>query len=83
MQLHVVGFGQRVQREGSSSLTLAPTAMTTVNEHRLRRHALLDQIRESVNKGLALGNDLKDEIETLYGRRLRPAKMGRPKKSLI
>ena len=45
---------------------------------------LLDQIRGSVNKGLALGNDhFKDEVETQYGQRVRPAKMGRPKKSLI
>ncbi len=43
---------------------------------------LLEQIRGSVNKGLALGNDrFKDEVETLYGRRVRPSKMGRPKKS--
>jgi len=45
---------------------------------------LIEQIRGSVNKGLALGNDrFKDEIESLYGRRVRPAKMGRPKESLI
>jgi len=45
---------------------------------------IIDQIRDSVNKGLALGNDrFKCEIESLYDRRLRPAKMGRPKKSLI
>jgi len=43
---------------------------------------LLEQLRGSVNKGLALGNDrFKDEVETLYGRRVRPAIMGRPKKS--
>lgn len=45
---------------------------------------LLEEIRRSVNRGLALGNDrFKDEIENLYGRRVRPAKMGRPRKSLI
>ena len=45
---------------------------------------LLEEIRCAVNQGLALGNDrFKDEIETLYGRRVRPAKMGRPRKSLI
>jgi putative transposase len=45
---------------------------------------LLEQIRGSVNKGLALGNDrFKDEIEKLFGRRVKPANMGRPKKSLI
>ena len=45
---------------------------------------LLEQIRGSVNKGLALGNDrFKDEIEKLFGRRVKPGNMGRPKKSLI
>ncbi len=40
---------------------------------------LLDDIRMALNKGLALGEDrFKDEIERLYGRRVRPAKMGRP-----
>lgn len=44
--------------------------------------ALLDQIRSSANQGLALGNDrFKDEIEVLYGRRVKPAKIGRPKNS--
>ena len=43
---------------------------------------LLSEIRDSVNKGLVLGNDrFKDEVEKLYGRRVRPAKMGRPRKS--
>lgn len=45
---------------------------------------LLEEIRCTVNQGLALGNErFKDEIEALYGRRVRPAKMGRPRKSLI
>jgi len=42
---------------------------------------LLEQIRCTINQGLALGNDrFKDEVEILYGRRVRPAKMGRPEK---
>jgi len=45
---------------------------------------LLEEIRNSVNGGLALGKErFKDEIEALYGRRVRPAKMGRPRKCLI
>jgi REP-associated tyrosine transposase len=45
---------------------------------------LITQIRGMVNKGLALGNErFKDEVELLYRRRVRPAKMGRPKKSFI
>ncbi len=40
---------------------------------------LLNDIRQAVNKGLTLGNDkFKDEIESLYGRRVKPARMGRP-----
>lgn len=40
---------------------------------------LLTEIREGLNKGMALGNDrFKDEIEVLTGRRLKPKKAGRP-----
>jgi putative transposase len=39
---------------------------------------LLDEIRLSVNKGMAIGHDrFKDEIEILTGRRLKPKKVGR------
>lgn len=41
---------------------------------------LIQDVRESVNKGLALGNEcFKTDIERLYSRRVRPAKMGRPR----
>ncbi len=40
---------------------------------------LLTEIREGVNKGMALGNDrFKDDVEKLTGRRLKPNKVGRP-----
>jgi len=40
---------------------------------------LLDEIRLSLNKGMAIGHDrFKDEIEKLTGRRLRLKKVGRP-----
>lgn len=40
---------------------------------------LLDDIRLSTNKGMAIGHDrFKDEIEKLTGRRLKPQKVGRP-----
>lgn len=43
---------------------------------------VLQKIRDSSNKGIALGNDrFKDEIEALSGSRVRPARMGRPRKS--
>ena len=44
---------------------------------------LLKEIRESVNKGLALGNErFTTEIEALTGRRITPRKAGRPKKDI-
>jgi putative transposase len=40
---------------------------------------MTNDIRKAVNKGLALGDErFKEEIERLHGRRLRPARMGRP-----
>lgn len=40
---------------------------------------LVNNIRLAVNKGLALGGErFKDEIEHMYRRRVRPARMGRP-----
>jgi len=43
---------------------------------------MIRDIREAVNKGLALGSErFKDEIEKNLKRRVRPAKMGRPRKS--
>ena len=40
---------------------------------------LLEEIRSSVNKGMAIGHGrFKDEIEVLTGRRLKPKKVGRP-----
>ena len=41
---------------------------------------LIKDIRVAVNKGLALGGErFKEEIERLTNRRVRSAKMGRPK----
>jgi REP-associated tyrosine transposase len=40
---------------------------------------LLEDIRSSINKGMAVGHDrFKEEIEILTGRRLKPKKVGRP-----
>lgn len=42
---------------------------------------MIADIRNAVNKGLALGGDrFKSELEALHQRRLRPAKIGRPPK---
>lgn len=41
---------------------------------------LIKDIRLAVNKGMALGGEkFKDEIERLHNRRVRPARMGRPR----
>jgi len=41
------------------------------------------EIRASLNKNVAPGSDrFKAQLETLLGRRVRPAKMGRPRKHL-
>jgi putative transposase len=43
------------------------------------KNELLAEIRESTNKGLALGSDrFKEEIEALTGRRVKAKKRGRP-----
>jgi hypothetical protein len=39
-QLHAISFDHGIERERASGFTLAPAAMTTVNEHWLRRHAV-------------------------------------------
>ena len=40
---------------------------------------LLNEIRVSLNKGMAIGCDrFKEEVEMLTGRRLKPKKVGRP-----
>ncbi len=50
----------------------------------LADEVLVAEIRENTNKGLALGNQqFKAQLEALTGRRMLPAKMGRPKKSLL
>ncbi|MCK4840260.1 MAG: transposase [Methylococcales bacterium] len=46
--------------------------------HHVER-GLLEEIRLSVNKEMAIGHDrFKEEIEALTGRRLKPQKVGRP-----
>ena len=42
---------------------------------------MIKDIRDALNKGLALGSErFKDELEANLKRRVRPGKMGRPKK---
>lgn len=45
---------------------------------------LLREIRKSTNQGLVLGSDsFKETIERRFQRKIKPARMGRPRKSLI
>jgi putative transposase len=42
---------------------------------------LATEVTSSINKGMAFGSErFKDEVEALYGRRVKPAAVGRPKK---
>jgi len=40
--LYAISFNQRIQRESGSCLPLTPTAMATVNDHRIGQHAIAD-----------------------------------------
>ena len=43
---------------------------------------LAAEVTSSINKGMALGSEcFKDKVEALYGRRVKPAIVGRPRKS--
>jgi putative transposase len=42
--------------------------------------ALITDIRQGTNRGMAIGSEeFKQQIEAVTDRRMRPAKMGRPK----
>ncbi|MBA6291482.1 hypothetical protein H4J58_00180 [Colwellia sp. MB3u-70] len=42
--------------------------------------ALITDIRQATNRGMAIGSEeFKQQIEAITDRRMRPAKMGRPK----
>lgn len=63
-----LGDDQRIRQAAYRALFHSQLANETIND-----------IREAVNKGLALGDEkFKEEIERLHHRRLRPARMGRP-----
>jgi len=81
-----LGVETRLCKAHPEYLRLGKTCEERTSNYRalFRAHVdgeLLKNVRDSVNKGLALGNErFKQEIELLYGRRVRPAKMGRPRK---
>jgi putative transposase len=80
------GIKTELQTPHSEYLSLARTEKKRLENYRALFKAqvsaeLLKEIRESVNKGLALGGErFKTQIETLTDRRVTPRKAGRPKK---
>ncbi len=84
-QCHALGKSVKMSTPHEEYLRLGDSSPARQKAYRdmFRSHVddeLIKDIRLAVNKGLALGAErFKEEIEFLYGRRVRPAKMGRPK----
>ena len=84
-QCHALGKTVKMSTPHEEYLCLGNTGPARQKAYRalFRSHVddeLIKDIRLAVNKGLALGEErFKEEIEQLYGRRVRPAKMGRPR----
>ena len=87
-QCHALGRVAKISTPHEEYLALGYTDLIRQSAYRglFKAHVdeeLIVDIRQAVNKGLALGNDrFKNEIERLCGRRVRQAKMGRPKLKL-
>ncbi len=85
-QCHALGKDIQINTPHDEYLRLGNTDKDRQSNYRalFRSHVqaeLIGDIRKAVNKGLALGNEsVKDEIEELYGQRVKPAVMGRPRK---
>jgi putative transposase len=83
-QYHALGRTIKMITPHEEYLGLGSTSQERQKAYRLlfRSHVdkeLVNDIRLALNKGMALGGErFKDEIERLCGRRVRPAKMGRP-----
>ena len=83
-QCHALGKDIKMSTPHGEYLRLANDRPTRQRAYRaLFQHHIGDEmvndIRDAVNKGLALGFEkFKEEIERLHGRRLKPARMGRP-----
>lgn len=81
-----LGIKTELQAPHSEYLSLGKTKEERLENYRalFKAHVsaeLLKEIRDSVNKGLALGSDrFKAQIEALTDRRVTPGKAGRPKK---
>jgi putative transposase len=83
-QINALGKNSALCTPHPEYLRLGNTKDRRIKEYRalFTHHVegdLLEEIRSSVNKGMALGHDrFKDEIEKLTGRRVKPKKAGRP-----
>jgi len=83
-QCHALGRAVRMCTPHTEYLSMGSTDAIRQRAYRelFRSHVddeLIGDIRLAVNKGMALGNErFKDDIERLYNRRVRPARMGRP-----
>jgi len=81
---HAFGKAVKMSTPHEEYVRLGDTSSARQKTYRemFRSHVddeLINDIRLAVNKGLALGAEkFKEEIELLYGRRVRAAKMGRP-----
>ena len=84
-QCHALGKVIRMSVPHKEYLALGDSDSTRQNAYweLFRYHVdeeLIKDIRQALNKGLALGGDkFKDEIERLHARRVRSARMGRPR----
>ena len=85
-QCHALGKAVKMSMPHEQYLALGNTDPIRQSVYRslFRAHIdneLIKDIRSAVNKGMALGGDrFKEEIERLTNRRVRPAKMGRPRR---
>jgi len=84
-QCHALGLAVRMSTPHEEYLALGDADSIRQSRYRelFRFHVddeLTKDIRLALNKGMALGGEkFKDEIERLHKRRVRPAKMGRPR----
>jgi putative transposase len=85
---HASGKANELIVDHECYLALGPDEKSRSTAYRALFRTELDQqgleaVRSALNKGIALGNDhFKDEVEKRLGQRVRPAKMGRPKKEM-
>ncbi len=85
--INAFGIESDLQTPHSEYLVLGKTKAERLINYRelFKAHVeteLLEEIRASVNKGLALGNErFKTQIESMTNQRVTARKSGRPKKS--